>query len=54
MVTSAADLGDHQTKPNKAYDISFWKRQTKNIEAWKSVGKMQGNWGETQKNNFKA
>ena len=35
MVTSAADLGDHQTKPNNAYlplnDIPFWKRHTKDI-----------------------
>ena len=35
MVTSAADLGDLQTKPNNAYlplhDIPFWKRQTKDI-----------------------
>ena len=35
MVTSAADLGDHQTKPNNAYlplhDIPFWKCQTKDI-----------------------
>ena len=35
MVTSAADLGDHQTKPNNAYlplhDITFWKHQTKDI-----------------------
>ena len=33
MVTSAADLGDHQTKPNNAYlplhDIPFWKSHTK-------------------------
>ena len=35
MVTSAADLGDLQTKPNNTYlplnDIPFWKRQTKEI-----------------------
>ena len=33
MVTSAADLGDLQTKPNNAYlslhDIPFWKSHTK-------------------------
>ena len=33
MVTSAADLGDLQTKPNNAYlplhDIPFWKCRTK-------------------------
>ena len=36
MVTSVADLGELQTKPNNAYlplhDIPFWKHQTKDIE----------------------
>ena len=35
MVTSAADLGDNQTKPNNAYlplyDIPIWKYQTKDF-----------------------
>ena len=54
MVTSAADLGDLQTKPNNAYlplhDIPFRKCQTKDIAMVTSAADL----GDHQTKPFKS